>query len=134
MGIIDRIPQMIGVQASACAPLESTWRGGGNVLAGGAGQPSLADGIAVSSPARWRSIIEAVQRSGGGILQVSEVAIRSALLELGRMGFFVEPTAAVAIAGVQQFLRRPGDVETIVSVYTGTGLKSGHALDEVLHS
>jgi threonine synthase len=134
MGIIDRVPQVIGVQASACAPLESTWRAGGGSLSGVEGLPSLAEGIAVQRPARWLSIIEAVRSSGGGILQVSEGAIRSALLDLGRIGFFVEPTAAVAIAGVQQLLRRPGDVETIVSVFTGTGLKSGHVLDEVLHS
>ena len=134
MGIIDRLPQVIGVQASACAPLESTWRAGGGSLSGCEVLPSLADGIAVMRPARWHSIIEAVRSTGGGILRVSESAIRSALLELGRMGFFVEPTAAVAMAGVRKLLFQRGDVETIVSVLTGTGLKSGHALDEVLHS
>ncbi len=134
MRIIDRMPQLIGVQASACAPLEGAWRAGGSDLPSVASVPSLADGIAVREPARWRSIIEAVRWSGGGILQVSEGAIRSALLELGRMGFFVEPTAAVAIAGARELLRRPGERETVVSVFTGTGLKAGHVLDEVLHS
>lgn len=134
MRIIDRMPQLIGVQASACAPLESAWREGGGVAPVAAPVPSLAEGIAVLRPARWRSIIEAVRWSGGSILQVAEGSIRSALLELGRMGFFVEPTAAVAIAGVQELLRRPGERETIVSVFTGSGLKAGHVLDEVLHS
>jgi threonine synthase len=134
MGIIDRMPQLIGVQASACAPLETAWRTGAGTLVESPILPTLAEGIAVMAPARWHSIIEAVRRSGGGILQVSEVAIRSALLELGRIGFFVEPTAAVSFAGVQELLRRPGDRETIVSVFTGTGLKAVHVLDEVLHS
>ena len=134
MQIVDRMPQLIGVQASGCAPLEAVWREGRDTLPAGDAAASLAEGIAVMRPARWRSIIKAVRSSGGGIFRVSEGAIRSALLDLGRMGFFVEPTAAVAIAGVQEVLRRPGDRETIVSVFTGTGLKSGHVLHEVLHS
>ena len=85
-------------------------------------------------PLRWRQIVHAVRSTGGEILRVSEAGIRSAVLDMGRNGFFIEPTAAVAIAGVQELLRRPGDRETIVSVFTGTGLKAGHVLDEVLHS
>jgi threonine synthase len=134
LNIIDRIPQLIGVQASACSPLEMAWRTGGGSLAAVPGLPTLAEGIAVPLPARWRSIIEAVRHSGGEILKVPEGAIRSALLELGKIGFFVEPTAAVAVAGLHELLRRPGDRETIVGVFTGTGLKAGHVLDEVLHS
>jgi threonine synthase len=96
--------------------------------------PTLAEGIAVQFPLRWRQIVHAVQSTGGEILSVTEAAIRSAVLDMGKSGFFIEPTAAVAIAGVQELLRRPGDRETIVSVFTGNGLKAGHVLDEILHS
>lgn len=133
-GVIDQMPQIVGVQASACAPLETGWRRGADVLETVQSSPTLAEGIAVPRPARWRQILDAVRRSGGTILQVSEGAIRSALLDLGRCGFFIEPTAAVAAAGVQELLRRPGERECVVTVFTGSGLKAGHVLDEVLHS
>jgi threonine synthase len=134
MGLIKAMPQIIGVQASACAPLEHAWRTGAGSLPEVAGSSTLAEGIAVRCPARWQQILHAVRSTGGGILQVSEGAIRAALLELGRNGFFIEPTAAVAAAGTRELLRRPGDRESVVSVFTGSGLKAGHVLDEVLHS
>lgn len=133
-GLIDHLPQIVGVQASACAPLEIGWRHGADLPENVQSSPTLAEGIAVARPARWRQILEAVRISGGTLIQVSEGAIRSALLDLGRSGFFIEPTAAVAAAGVQELLRRPGDRECVVTVFTGSGLKAGHVLDEVLHS
>ena len=133
-GVVDRMPQLIGVQSSACAPLEVTYRTGAQDLVSVPHAPTLAEGIAVHVPLRWRQIMHAVRSTGGGILSVGEAAIRSAVLEMGRMGFFIEPTSAVGIAGVHELLRRPGDRETIVSVFTGTGLKAGHVLDEILHS
>jgi threonine synthase len=134
MGILDRLPQLIGVQSAACAPLEVTYRTNAHDLVSVMNSPTLAEGIAVQIPLRWRQIVHAVQSTGGEILSVSEAGIRSAVLDMGRSGFFIEPTAAVAIAGVQELLRRPGERETIVSVFTGSGLKAGHVLDEILHS
>jgi threonine synthase len=134
MRLIGAMPQIIGVQASACAPLEYAFRSAAESLPDVASVPTLAEGIAVRCPVRWQQILHAVRSTGGGILQVSEGAIRSALLELGRNGFFIEPTAAVAAAGTRELLRRPGDRESVVSVFTGSGLKAGHVLDEVLHS
>jgi threonine synthase len=46
---------------------------------------------------------EALRRSGGGALAVSEAEIARAHLALARAGLDVEPTSAVALAGALQW-------------------------------
>ena len=41
-----------------------------------------------------------------------------------RKGFYVEPTSAATIAGLEQLLQTAAPDERIVSVYTGHGLKA----------
>ena len=56
---------------------------------------------------------------------VSEDEIKSALMEMCRQGFFVEPAAAVAVAGGKQYIRdHASESEEIVSTLTGSGLKA----------
>lgn len=52
---------------------------------------------------------------------MSEEEIISTLFQLGRVGLYVEPTAAVAPAG-----------ETTVIPLTGSGLKAGSTIAEML--
>jgi threonine synthase len=44
------------------------------------------------------------------------------------MGFYIEPTAAATIAGLLQYLQDSPAEERIVSVFTGSGLKSTEKL------
>jgi len=84
----------------------------------------LAEGIVTASPLRRRALLEAIRESGGTIVRVAEEAIPGALAELGRRGLFVEPTTAVAYAGLAE-LRANGALEgTTVPILTGSGLKA----------
>ena len=84
----------------------------------------LAEGIVTASPLRRRALVEAIRESGGTIVRVAEEAIPGALAELGRRGLFVEPTTAVAYAGLAE-LRANGALEgTTVPILTGSGLKA----------
>ncbi|MBN1642377.1 MAG: threonine synthase [Anaerolineae bacterium] len=123
-GVIERLPALIGVQAEACAPLSNAWRQGIDAPAPIASSATLAEGIAIADPVRGAQILRAVRESGGAFLEVSEEEIRAALADLCRRGFYVEPTAAVAVAGTRAFLRQHGDCETVVSTLTGHGLKA----------
>jgi threonine synthase len=43
---------------------------------------------------------------------------------MGRIGYYIEPTSAVAIAGAKTYLKGTSSGETIVVPLTGTGLKA----------
>jgi len=65
---------------------------------------------------------------------VGEGEIAPALLALGRLGLFVEPTAATAGAALTRLLG-DGTIargETTVAVLTGSGLKAAERIGELL--
>ena len=124
-GMIKRIPRLVGVQSAFCAPLYRAfikgWREPRSIIEK---QKTIAEGIAIAEPVRGRQILEAIQRTDGEILAVTEREIRMALKEMGRKGHFIEPTSAATIAGLKKYLRKKRRRETVVSTLTGTGLKS----------
>jgi threonine synthase len=97
-------------------------------------RPTIADGASIAKPVRAREVLAALRRSGGATVTVSEVEIEEALLELGRIGLYVEPTSAIAAAAFTRLLERgviqPG--ETTVLVLTGAGLKTTQRIGELM--
>ena len=121
-GVIVRIPQIVGVQALACAPLHARFTAGLEALEGVREGETIAEGIRIFRPHRADVIMDAVNASVGKIIAVDEGAIRSGYAALGRVGVFVEPTSAVvwpALLEALDALRRP-----VVAVLTGSGFKS----------
>ncbi len=119
-GVIARMPRLVGVQAARCAPLSRMFHGSTEPAASG---DTLAEGIAIAEPARAAQIVEAVRRSNGTFLTVSEDDIRTAWQQMGRRGIYIEPTAAATLAGVSHHLETATSDALIVSVLTGHGLK-----------
>jgi threonine synthase len=115
-GRIERLPRLYGVQAERFAPLARAFHGD----PAGELQATIAEGICVADPPRSVQILDAVRRSGGDLLTVSEEAIEAAREELARGGLFVEPTSAVAHAALPSV---PTPRDGIVVVVTGSGLK-----------
>jgi threonine synthase len=131
-GIIDKIPRLIGVQTENCAPLYHAFRENLKEVPEIKGKKTIAEGIAIAAPIRGKQIIEVVRNTGGHFIVVSEDEIKESLKEMCRKGYYIEPTAAAAIAGVKKYLHHhqqgsDGD-ELIVSVFTGHGLKAGGKL------
>lgn len=126
-GMIDRMPRLFGVQASACDPLAQAMRLGLDRSRDIVPGRTIAEGIALSRPIRSKDAIAAARDTGGTIISVDEKAIRHAYFRLASMGFYVEPTSATAAAGLSSMLQAGtiGREGTIVVVLTGTGLKSG---------
>ncbi len=121
-GVIERVPQIIGVQALACAPLHARFTAGLEALEGVREGETIAEGIRILRPHRADAIMDAVKSSGGRVIAVDEDAIRSGYGALGRLGVFVEPTSAVVWPALQEVL----DVlpKPVVAVLTGSGYKS----------
>lgn len=131
-GEIDRIPRLFGVQAANCAPLFAGFAAGDDLPAAIEVKPTLAEGVASSKPTRGREVLRDIRASGGAVLQASEEQIVEALRSLALQGLFVEPTSAVAAAGLSQLLEHgtiTSDQSTVV-ILTGSGLKASSRIGE----
>jgi threonine synthase len=88
---------------------------------------TFASAIRIVEPVHRAEVEDAVARSGGEIVTVSEDAIARAWQALGREeGLFCEPASAAGIAGLEQGCAQPG--ERVVCVVTGHGLKDAEAV------
>jgi len=124
LGVIDRLPRMLGVQAEGARPMVDAFREGRDVVPGPA--RTLADSISVGHPRNWRKALRAVRESGGAFVAVPDEAIVDALRAAGRLsGVFGEPAGVAGLAGLRQAALDGivGRRESALAVVTGSGLK-----------
>jgi threonine synthase len=119
--VIHKIPKIIGVQAENCAPLEYVLKTHNTLFDYKTTKETIAEGIAIANPVRVTEIIQAVKETNGDIITVKEKEILSALNNALRKGYYIEPTSAVAIAGLKKY--QIGKNELVVIPLTGHGLK-----------
>jgi threonine synthase len=121
-GLIDSIPRLVAVQASACNPLERAWRSGEAGPAAVDCRATRAEGIAIDAPVRGHQVLAAVRATGGRVIAVGEDAIVEAQAGLASRGLYVEATAAAVYAGL---LVEPAADRLVVLPLCGAGLKHG---------
>jgi threonine synthase len=115
---LQRLPRMLGFQASGAAPI---------VLGHPVDQPeTVASAIRIGNPASWKTAVEARDESGGLINSVTDEEILAAYRLLGsKEGVFCEPASAAGVAGIlklaEQDFFKPQD--SVVCIITGHGLK-----------
>ena len=138
-GIIKTIPKIIGIQAENCAPLYDLFNSEISIqdsfsFDNSKIKKTIAEGIAIAEPIRGKQILEAVKASGGFFIKVSEKEIELSLKEILRKGYFIEPTSAAGIAGAKKYILQENNSkhETLVTVFTGHGLKAGVKIGEVI--
>ncbi len=120
-GLITDEPYYVGVQAAACDPVvRASKRGLAAMKEAGEGA-TLAEGVRVTNPVRARALIREIQPGRGTFLSIPEEEIEPAYRDLGRRGFSVEPTSAIAWAAIDHL--SPPVRTPIVAVLTGIGLK-----------
>jgi threonine synthase len=124
-----RMPRLYGVQAEAFSPVAAAWRAGASSVTPARPGETVAEGIRCTKPVRDRRVLAAVRDSGGAVVSVGEPAIASALSDLLARGFYVEPTSAVAWAGLDLL---PADADARVVVLTGSGLKAPGAVQDAV--
>jgi len=133
-GEISRRPRIFGVQAARCAPFAAAFQAGADRIVPAAIAPTMAEGIATARPTRVAEVLRTVRETGGSIVAVEEAEIVEALRDLAGRGLYVEPTSAVAAAGLSRLLSSgtilPG--ERTVLVLTGSGLKASATIGELL--
>jgi threonine synthase len=123
LGVIDRVPRMIGVQAEGAAPMVRYWRGLGEARIDN--PRTVASAIRIGKPVNWFRAYRAVKYSNGLFLEVSDEEIIRAQGMLGREGVGVEPASAASLAGYLRALKE-GIVDVndrVVLIATGHALK-----------
>ena len=124
LGLIDRIPKILGVQSTGCCPFVDAANEGRDLIP--AEENTIADSIAVGVPRNPRKALRAVRDSHGAWIAVSDEQILDTMRVLGRHeGVFGEPAGVTATAGVREAVAR-GIIkpdETVTAISTGSGLK-----------
>ncbi len=132
LGLINRLPRMVGVQAAACAPLVDAFdRGSSRTDRHGDASRTMAQSIAGDSMIDGgRRVLKAIRDSGGAAIAVGEEELRDAVLRLGHVGVAAEPSAGAPLAALLR-AKEQGHVtrsETVVAVVTGSALKQPGSL------
>jgi threonine synthase len=86
-------------------------------------KPTVAEGVAISKPARGKRLLQVLRETDGKVLAIGENKIIEAQKMLAGQGFYVEPTSALAVAGLNELSSVIKDTETVVIPLTGNGLK-----------
>lgn len=132
-GIIDRMPRIIAVQSLSCAPLYRAFKENLEEIPDIDKKDTLAEGIAIAKPIRGKHIVEAVKKSNGDFIAVDDFEIKRSLKDICNKGFYIEPTAASTTAGISKYVRESNADETIVSLFTGHGLKTTEKMVKILN-
>lgn len=124
LGLIDRIPKILGVQSTGCCPFVDAARENRELVP--TEENTIADSIAVGVPRNPRKALRAVRDSKGAWIAVSDEQILDTMRFLGRTeGVFGEPAGVTATAGVREAVKQ-GIIkpdETVTAISTGSGLK-----------
>jgi threonine synthase len=128
LGLIDRVPRLLAVQAAGAAPFAAgfsdDFASRRKVRA-----ETAATAIRIGDPASWDRAVDAIRFSNGHVTAVSDADIFAAKRVIDSCGVGCEPASAASVAGVRVLAERGiiGDGERVVAVLTGHLLKDPDA-------
>jgi threonine synthase len=130
LGLIEKMPKMVGVQAAGASPIAKAFAANNATIEPVKDPETVATAIRIGNPVNWKRALNALKESNGTALTVTDDEIIKAQKLLARKeGIFIEPASAAGIAGLKKLIEN-GEVdvdETIVCVATGHGLKDPEA-------
>jgi len=121
-GITTKIPEVVAVQAQACAPLWALFQYGPSGLNLVAEGETIAEGIRVRYPLRGDTVLAFLERNRGKVLAVDDSQIRYGRDQLAKQGFYVETTSGIIWNAVESLIGLAS--EPVVAILTGGGLKN----------
>lgn len=125
LGLIDKIPRLIGIQAEGAAPIVRSFQAGLKKVIPFDSVKTQASAIAVANPLDGIKVLDAVYQTNGKMISVTDDEILKAQKKLAQIeGFFTEFSSASAVAGLLK-LEKEEDLKykRIVCILTGDGLK-----------
>ncbi len=120
-GWIDRLPKLLGAQATGYAPIVSELHDSSNRFE----DNEVADGIRIREPVQKAGILDAIDASDGDAIAISESDTDAELDRLHEAGFYAESTSAVAPAALRAYRERGviDENDDVVVPLSGSGLK-----------
>jgi len=99
LGIIDRVPRLLGAQAASAAPLARAHREGYRSHVRVTAADTVASAIRIGDPVSYDKAVAAVRASQGGFEEVGEQEIMDAKALVDSTGVYICPNSATAVAG-----------------------------------
>jgi len=134
LGLIDRVPRLLAVQASGAAPFAKAFDEG-FVTRHRVRAETRATAIRIGDPASWDRAVTAITETDGRVVAVSDEEIFAAKAVVDHAGVGCEPASAASIAGVRKLVAA-GEIASnarVAAVLTGNLLKDpGPAMDSSL--
>ncbi len=131
LGLIDRIPQIITVQASGAAPFARAFARG---FAPGSYQPveahTVASAIAIGDPISYPRARRVIQRTEGIVLAVSDAALLASKAQIDRAGIGCEPASAATLAGLRALIADGllSPKASVLAILTGNLMKDAEVI------
>ena len=131
LGLVAEKPYKIfGAQATGCSPVSAAYKAGLDFV-----QPvrpnTIAKSLAIGNPADGPYVLDVVNRTGGGVEDVSDAEVVEGIQLLARTeGIFAETAGGVTVAVLRKLLaagRLDPEADTVV-FNTGDGLKTLDAI------
>ncbi|UHQ98515.1 threonine synthase (plasmid) [Natrinema zhouii] len=122
----DEVPRLYLCQAAACDPIATAYRNDEPEVTPVTAGETIAVSIANADPPSGTRALTAVRDTEGAVVSVPDEAIRDAMDRIAtRAGVSVEPSSAVAVAGLRKLSQtdviEPSD--RVVAILTGSGYK-----------
>jgi threonine synthase len=125
LGVIEKIPKLVIVQAAGASPFYDTLRADAKDLLAIEDPRTEASAIRIGHPANWKKARRALQWAGGFCESVTDEEISEAKGALAQDGIACEPASAASLAGVRKLVQA-GKIEKhadVVCILTGHQLK-----------
>lgn len=134
LGVIDRVPRIIGVQAEGAASVVQAFQRNSRDVQALDQLDTICSAIAVKNPLDGMKALDAIYSTNGEAVAVSDKETLEAQFKLSREeGLFVEASCATAIAALIKQCRSGNFAQKrVVCVLTGSGLKDPAPLLNVI--
>lgn len=126
LGLIDRLPRLIGVQPNGCNVIVKAFRAGKKDFIPLDNPLTVCSAVAAGYPLDGKKVLAALHESRGTVAEISDTEVLEVEQLLAREeAIFVEPSGALPIAAVanlaaKNFFKKN---DIVVCIATGNGLK-----------
>lgn len=125
LGIINKIPRLVGAQAAKANPFYVSYKNGFQERVSLQAQATQASAIRIGNPVSYEKAVQAIQATNGIVEQVTEHELANAAALADRTGMYSCPHTAVALAALFKLVEQGiiGKKDRTVVISTAHGLK-----------
>ncbi len=125
VGLIDRVPQVVTVQAAGAAPFAAYYESGFDHYEPVRAE-TVATAIKIGDPASLSRARRTIEQTGGIVTSVTDDDLLDAKALIDRIGIGCEPASAASLAGIRKLVAEG----TIPATATVAGVVTAHVLKD----